>query len=236
MEEQLDKNVLIEKIQKILSLANGTNFGPEAETAKRKAGELMAAYAVSMSEVLNTKQSSEEAFIRIDIDGTSDKKVNWESALAFSIAKAFDSRTVNTGLNKWEHWKIAFIGMKSDLELSIHFFKFLRRTVGQMSDRTFSNKSDKMTYAYSLAVELGRRLEEIYKIRNEISPECRDLVVVKNSGVEKTMKDIFPHLTYSKPTLNGSHASWEKGRQDAQRVSLVRPITGGNSNYQRISQ
>jgi hypothetical protein len=237
MEEKINKEALIAKIQKLLNLAEGTSFENEAFSAKEKAGRLMAEYTISMSEVLNTKEGYKEAFIRVDVEGSGSRKVNWEGSLARVIAETFDSKVVNTQVfgNTGREWRIAFVGMKSDLELAIHFFKFLRRSVGQMSEKSFSNLADRMTYTYALVTELGRRLEEIYKIRNQIlSSECKDLVVIKTEGVDNFMNKVFPNIQKGKKiSLNGSQEAWNRGQSDAKKVSLHRPISGGTA-HQRI--
>lgn len=237
-ENELNKEALILKIQKILALANGTNHTGEMDSAKRKAAELMAQYTISMSEVLNTKASHDDAFVREDIWGSDKKKVNWESVLAGGCARAFDCQVVNTWKSNGSYtndWALAFMGTKSDLELSIHFFKFLRRTVGMMSDKFSTYKSERTTYAYGLAQELGSRLADIYRIRNEISADCRALVVVKHDGVEKFKHKEFPNLTTSYVNLRGSRSSLEQGRLDAHKVSLHRPISSGGPAPHRIS-
>ncbi len=238
--EEFDKQRLIERIQKLLNLGNGNANVNESLLAKEKAARLMADYAISMSEIIVIAGERNEAFIRTDIEGTEEKKVHWESILAFRIAKAFDCSTVNTqGLSSggWGNyvWNIAFLGTPSDLELVIHFFKFLRRTVGISSEKAFpSRKQDRVAYAYSMSEVLGKRLAELYQMRNELSSECRALVPIKKEGLNKFIRKEFPSLISSNYRIGGSREAWEQGREAGGRVSLHRPLKGG-SNYQQLS-
>jgi hypothetical protein len=241
MEDKLDKNSLIEKIQKLMNLSNGTSFGPEADAAKRKVAKLMGDYAISMSEVLNF-EVPDEVFIRMDVKGMTFE--DWEGTLAQSIAFCFDSRVVVSqtkgliihGVKLSERAQtFFFVGTKSDLELSTHFFKFLRRTVGKKADSAFMRKDDRTTYAMSMSIELGKRLEELYKLRNEnASAEIKALVIVKKNGAEDMLKKLFPDAKSRDIKLGGSREAWFKGHEDAKSISLLRPIADKGTRAAQI--
>lgn len=224
------KAEMIDKIQKLLAL--GTSPNPhEAELAQRKAAELMAQYAIDFAD-LRTGKKPEELYIRINVEGSSESEriVKWESFLAGSVAKCFDSAIVNTrtyDLQAGEvRWNIAFMGTKSDLELAIFFFKYLRRTVGRAAEVNCRLVEDQKTFAISMCLVLQERLLELYQRVQDIIPtDCRALVLVKKQEVSEFKAKQFPNLQKGSPIkINGSNAAYNAGKEAGKRVNLNRPI------------
>lgn len=224
------KRDMIDKIQKLLAL--GTSPNPhEAELAQAKAAKLMAEYAIDFKE-LRSEKKPVELYIRINVEGSteSERILQWESFLAGAVAKCFDACIVNTrnyDLSAGEvRWNIAFLGTKSDLELAIFFFKYLRRTVGRAAENACRLVEDQKTFALSMCIVLQERLLELYQRVQEILPsDCRALVVVKNQEVDEFKHKEFPRLTKGgRIKMNGSRAAFEAGNEAGKKVNLSRPI------------
>ena len=175
------KEEIISKIMKLMELGNEEkNSNPhEREAATRMAAKMMAEYSIDFAD-LRSGKPKEDVFVTITVDGTSDRKVDFESALAYYIAVAFDCQMINTYRNG--PWQIAFVGTKNDLEIAVFFFKYLRRTLFAMAKLKYPKdvRGARRNYAYGLTKTIGERLEELYKKREEFIPsDCRALVVVK---------------------------------------------------------
>lgn len=240
------KDEIITKVLKLLELGNEEkNSNPhEREMATRKAAELMAEYSIDFAELRNGNKPTQEDFIKIDVDGTEQVKVDYESRLAHLISKVFDCKIVNRNVDT--HWTICFIGMKQDLEISIFFFKHLRRTVHSMATMYLRNDCPplsrweqfdvKRNYCLGMVETIRERLEELYKKREEILPSsCRDLMIVKHGSLEKAVDLFFPRRTDSHLSpISGDFRSFYVGKEDGKKVNLSRPIEGSGKAAAQI--
>ena len=248
------KEEIISKIMKLLELSNEEkNSNPhEREAASRKAAEMMAAWTIDFAELRSSKPS-DDAFVTYEVDGSEDRKVDFESALAGSIARAFDCKIINTWAKTLAHqWVIAFVGSKHDLEIAVYFFKHIRRTMYAMSVKNVtvetvrprngrrSTGTDvnmaRRNYCFGMVESISVRMEDLYKKREEFIPsDCRALVVVKKQGLEKYFNQQYPNRTSGRRTsLRGDLAAFGKGQEDGKRVNLSRPISSNNQQSAQI--
>lgn len=255
MEER--KEAIIDKIIKLMELGNEEkNTNPhERDSAMKMAAKLMADYSIDYVDLKNNKPK-DDTFITLDVEGSSEQKVDYEASLANTIAKAFDCKLVNTynygeGDQQYTRiWRMCFIGSKHDVEIVVYFFKFLRRTLGTMSIKNVTKDSIKeanpylgrkvtaayveqarRNYCFGMVNTIDERLQELYMKREEFIPsDCKAVMVVKKDAVERFMHDKFPNLRYGKAmTLKGDMNSFHRGKTDGQKVNLSRPIDSNHA-------
>ena len=240
-----EKQRQINIILKCLALGDEDRNTSDAQrqVAQQKAAELMAKWGLDFAD-LRTMKPKADAFIRVDIDGSQSTKVDWESNLAGNIARAFDGEVVN--INSSIYWQLSFLGAKTDIEIVVFFFEFLRRTIPVMSRRVINEqwirenlrqfhitpkmiREEQRTYCFGMVKEIGIRLMQLYKQREAFIPaDCKALMVVKKDGIAEFVKDQFPRLRSGRPiSLRGSNAAYGAGKEDGRRVNLNRPIEGG---------
>lgn len=228
------KEEIISKIMKLMELGNEeNNTNPhEREAASRMAAKMMAEYAIDFAD-LRSEKPKEDVFITIEVDGSADQKIDYESRLAWHIARAFDCEMINT--YRKGPWQIIFLGTKNDLEISVFFFKHLRRTISAMARLKYptDRHHSRQNYANGLVVTVGGRLQDLYKRRAEFIPsDCTALVVVKKEGLTKFFNQTFPDRTFGRKTsLSGNLDAFHNGKVDGSKINLNRPIshTGGVS-------
>lgn len=221
--EQSAKMEMIQKITKLLNLSDeDKNKNPhERETAKRMAAKLMAEHAISFTEISNNGNGQKKitTLTEARLNTLGKKYRRWEGLLGMYIAQTWDSEIVLISSYRGEKI-ISFLGHKSDLEFITDFFTYLRRTVGVM-ERVYKGRS-KADYTHGLVITIGRRLKELYQIRQEVTPsECRDLIVVKKDAVAKFVKEKFPKLKNKKYSYRAS-SSMVDGLRDGNNVDLSR--------------
>lgn len=262
MEEQNRKLEIIDKIMKLMELGNAEKNSNvnEVEAAKKMVAKLMADYSIDFID-LKTHKPKGDAFVTITVEGSEDQKVDYEASLAHVIAKAFDCRIINIHENKLNDgstiydgiWRLCFLGSKHDLEIVIYFFKFLRRTMGTMSNRNVTKETIKAdnpmlgrriteayinqaryNYCYGMVNTLDDRLMDLYAKREEFIPsDCRAMVLVKKDDLEKFVHEKFPRLTHSRSRrIQGDIGAYQKGMADGKKVNLTRPIDSNQVHQQ----
>jgi len=232
-----EKKKIVDKIIKCLDLANNeaATVG-EAASAMERIGQMLHKYDISMDQVEevkngngNGKKSSVEQVI---INGSSERKRTWESALAQSIATTFDCRTIN---REWSNWQIIFVGVKGDIETSLYFYRYLTRWVGKKSE-VWKKQADRTNYCFGAISTIGSRLDSLYKgkMKEAEVTGTMALVVKKKEEVNQFIAQEFPFLTKGKAVrLNGSAEAYNRGLADGHLAPLSRPVRGGN-NYTAI--
>ena len=226
------KEVIVERIMKLMELGNAeNNSNPhEREAAMNKAAQMMADYSIDFAD-LRSEKPKEDVFVTIEVDGSADTKVDYESRLAFCIAHAFDCEMINT--HRKGPWQIVFLGTKTDLEISVFFFKHLRRTISAMARLKFPKdfKHSRKNYCFGLVITVGERLQDLYKRREAFIPtDCRALVVVKKEGLKTFFDNAFPDRTKGRRVqFSGNYQAFHDGKSDGKNINLSRPIshTGG---------
>ena len=229
------KEDIIAKIMKLLELGNeDRNSNPnEREVASRKAAKMMADYAIDIADLRSSKPK-EDTFVTIEVDGSSEVRVDYESSLANAIATAFDCKIINSNRNY--HWQIMFCGTKHDLEIAIFFFKHLRRTLSGMARLHFPKDVNhaRRNYCFGMVSTISQRLTDLYKKREEFIPsDCTALVIVKKQGLEKYFDQQFPDRKVGRrTTLRGDASAYHRGKEDGRTINLSRPIAhnGGQAH------
>lgn len=231
------KQEMIQKILKLLELGNAEkNSNPhERELASKKAQQLMAEHALSFADLREGKPKS-DIYTRIDIDGSEEVRVPWENVLANGVGKTFDCFVVSYGSTRghesYDPWRLAFLGAKTDIEIAVFFFKYLRRTVGVMSERAATGSRAQDSHAMGMVSTIITRLRDLYKQRDEIisaSADSRALMVIKKNDVDDFVKKEFPKLVNLKNSTTYDE-NYYKGREAGHRVNLSRPI-GHDGNH-----
>ncbi len=227
------KREMIDRVMKLLALGDADkNSNPhERENAQRMAAKLMAEYAIDFAD-LKKDAKRENTFARFDVEGAEGIKVNWEFSLAGAVARVFDAKVIGS---HQQNWQLCFMGTKSDLEISIFFFKYLRRTVGVMSERRYPQTRERNNYAFGMVMTLQERLEELFAKREEFIPaDCRALMVIKKDDLQTYVKEQFPRISHSSFNFGADSHSYHAGRADGKKINLSRPISnnGGAARAQ----
>ncbi len=223
------KREMIDRVMKLLALgdADKNNNPHERETAQRMAAKLMAEFSIDFVDLKANAKKDENVFARFDVEGAEGIKVNWEFSLAGAVAKVFDSKVIGS---HQQSWQLCFMGTKSDLEISIFFFKYLRRTVGVMSERRYPHIQERNNYAFGMVITLQERLEELFAKREEFIPsDCKALMVIKKDDLQKYVKEQFPNIRHSSFSFGANSDSYRNGRTDGKKINLSRPISNGGA-------
>jgi len=217
-------------IKKMLNLAMDERTPKEeADTAMKKATELMAKFDIdwaSVQTVETIKTNMVEETSEFFYEG-SGSRVHWESFLAMEIGIVFDCSVLRVGMKT----QAAFLGHKKDVAECIYFFEYLQGAIAKkIRAKDKETKKEQNGYGGGLVDRIGERLQELYAKKEEIIPsECRDLVLVKKDEVKKFMKEKYPKITTSH-YKGGDRSSFEQGRKDGDSISLNKAVGGGNES------
>lgn len=227
-----EQKAMVDKILKLMELGKDSNNGlsGEREAANAMAAKLMAKYSIDFADLRAGK--SKDMFSRIDVDMNKQAPVNWEGSLALVISEAFDVKVVQ----RTKPWVLMYCGTKTDIEITVFFFQYLRRSVGMQANHKFSKKADRDTFAYAMVNEIGRRMKDLYDRRNASFDEAGSaLMVIKNQGLSTFVQQQFPNLRRGRGVkLTGSYEAHRAGVEAGKKVNISRPLAGPNGGKTQI--
>lgn len=221
-----EQDKIIEKVLKLLELAKDERgHDGERESASRMAAKLMEQYSLDFVDI-NTGKPKNGVFQKYEME--QDEYLQWADVLANGICNAFDVKLL---CSKRNGWTMIFCGTRSDIDIAVFFYKYLRRSVGVMTSRSFSKAADRQTFAISMVVTINRRMRELYEKRNEMySSDSKALMVVKQTGLTEFVKEQFPNAgNAGRVKTNGSREAYNAGVEAGKKVNISRPISGNNS-------
>lgn len=190
----MDKKQVLDKIQKLLSLANSSNEH-EAKLAADRANELLTRYNLSMQDIKEGREYSS-----VKVGGGARRKFHHE--LVFSLLMEFffieivQSR--RKGIRGFIPGEVVaiFIGEEHNVKIAKYIFDFLVPAM-ERGWKAFKAKYEAEGYggltahkkSYYTGLYLGLQ-ENLEKTRKKVEQEA-GLVVVKDPGIKDHIDDMF---------------------------------------------
>jgi hypothetical protein len=237
-EEREEREKILQKIRKLKEQADSTEFDEEADTCWRLIGQIIAKYQIEMEEVEDLPEGNGDGRMgTIEVPGLTNVHTSyrrWENILAQGVALVFDCETVY-----WQHkrpWTIVFMGRRRDLDLAVHFYDYLRRTVNYNARRKWRGDSrNQGVYATSCTNTLCRRLREAYMAKETVSAETTAIVHTRRKETEKFRDGLFDKIRESRARgITGDREAVVQGLADGNDIPLSRPIHGTAANKKSI--
>jgi hypothetical protein len=231
----MDNNqAVIEKIKKLLALANSSNEH-EAALAASHAQRLLSEHNLAMADIESVQKPQSADKVETAVAKTLPK---WVRHLSAGICKAFDCQAVHHPVLG----KMTFIGVGADVQIAAYTFAYLEKTVRRLcsnyikhhvSDRTPNRQRELMRQSYYLGAvsTITGRLRE-QKIQTPTTPGS--LIPVKEGLIRKTMSDLGPTRTVrSRRSYIDGHA-YTTGQQDGHQVGINKGISGSSPAQKSI--
>ncbi|MDD2850900.1 MAG: DUF2786 domain-containing protein [Desulfuromonadaceae bacterium] len=225
-----NNNPVIEKIRKLLALANSCNEH-EAALAASHAQRLLSEHNLAMADIESEQKPQSADKVEATVSKTLPK---WVRYLSAGVCTAFDCQAIHhPALGK-----MTFIGVGADVQVAAYTFAYLDKTVRKLcssyikqhvTDGTPNRQRELMRQSYYLGAvsTITGRLRE-QKVQTPITPGA--LVPVKEGLIKKAMSDMGPIRTLrSRRSYIDGHA-YEKGQQDGHRVGINKGVTGSKSS------
>lgn len=217
---------IMSKIQKLLALAGEGGLTQdnihEADAAMKMAGKLMAEHGIAIADVSMEHGKSSVNINDFKMREASFKMRKWARQLAHCLCTIFDCRLILVKDNEQ-----VLIGAKTDLDLVLWYYKFLKIRIARQASHKFRLVEDQKTYGLGCVMSLKMRLTKMFVApQKEVeTTDVRALIVVKNDAVQAAVTKKFPILGHTaRPTHNGSTAAYIQGMQDGHTMSINQSI------------
>lgn len=232
----MDKSPVIDKIKKLLALANSSNEH-EAALAASHAQRLLSEHNLAMADIEAAHKP--EAADKVET-AVSKNLPKWMRHLSAGVSSAFDCQAIHhpaTG-------KMTFIGVGADAQVAAYTFTYLDRTVRKLcgsymklhADSTIANRHrELMRQSYYLgAVSTITTHLEKQKICSPVTTGA--LVPVKAALIKQAMNEIGTIRTiHSRRSYIHSDA-YLKGQDDGRQVGIHQGLEQGRATRTRVLQ
>ncbi len=227
---------MLERIRKLLNLAEGTRHQEEAESAMLKAQLILAENGWEMDDVPGFQDTRKVLYDCIDTDGKTPQ--NWQSIIAGVVAKNFRITlyfsTSYYARNGRRVRELKMVGMKHDVETCKEVTSFAFRWF-EKNFKTFLNnwkRENKQVWLYSSGGEntsRTRRMKNDYlmgfksgldeKFKQQV--EERALVLIQNAVVKQAVNELGLRSGGSMSMSRGyNDEAYNRGRHDGKRMKM----------------
>jgi hypothetical protein len=232
----LDKTPVIDKIKKLLALANSSNEH-EAALAASHAQRLLSEHNLAMADIEAVHKPDKADQVETSVSKSLPK---WMRHLSAGVSSAFDCQAIHhpaTG-------KMTFIGVGADAQVAAYTFTYLDRTIRklcgsymkQQSVSTITNRHrELMRQSYylgavsTITTHLGKQ-----KICTPVTTGA--LVPVKAALIKQAMNEIGNIRTiHSRRSYIHSEA-YLKGQDDGRQVGIHQGVEQGISSHEGLLQ
>ena len=208
---------IMEKIKKLLALANNNPSEDEAMAAALKAQEMMAKYNIVLDD-LDDKPENHEIVKKIWVQDGKHNVKKWKWNLAQIVAKNFRCKVY--AISKTD---ICFYGYKEDAEIALQVFSFLYNVGNKFAIRHYNKckKENLPTKGVMNTYLAGFR----QGIADVLEKQCVALMIVTPKDVEENFSKIsFNGQVNASVRCYGTTADFNAGRTDGKSVAQSRYI------------
>lgn len=226
----MNPNPIVDKIRKLLALANSSNEH-EAALAAAHAQRLLSEHNLAMADI-GTEQLPPSAEKVETVAAKSLPK--WIRQLSAGVCTAFDCQAIHhPALGR-----MTFIGVGADVQIAAYAFGYLEHALRRLcsnymqqhaGSRIAARDREMLRQSYYLGAvsAVNRQLQE-QRARTPVTPGA--LVQVKEGLISKAMEELGPIRTVrGRRSFVSAHA-YSQGESDGRNVHLRKGVAGGRGH------
>ena len=188
----MDRNLIIEKIRKILALAENNPSEEEAVAAASKAQKMMAKYAIEEREIGEAITEESINYLECILSGKIQK---WRVQLALALGNNFRCKVLMV------HGNVAFYGYDSDVRICSEVFKSLYSIGSKLSEK--AKRQARAKYGTATGIRNSFCLGFVAGVKSALDKQCMALMIVVPEKVEKKFEeDLFRNQNNKAKTYN----------------------------------
>lgn len=231
-----EQKKIIEKVQKMLALSEGTNSQEEAETAMRMVRSLLSKYNLSITDIDNYQKTATctEQGCRIRTKAVP----AWVKCLASLCSMAYDTECIihksKYGNRQTENSVILFIGVEPNTTICTNTFIMLYKALDEMAYVKYPSLyvgPRKDSWRFGFIQGLYRKIKDDKKEQEQKAAEHAQqeyaLVTVQSNLIQQYIADNYNTKKSRPSTIDiKNHEAYVEGYQRGQKHNLNAQIEG----------
>jgi len=231
----LDKTPVIDKIKKLLALADSCNEH-EAALAAAHAQRLLASHNLAMADIIAAVRPDKADRVETNVARSLPK---WIRHLSAGVSSAFDCQAIHHPTAG----KMTFIGVGADVQVAAYTFTYLERTVRKLCTGYLKQQAGtaivgrqreliRQSYYLGAVSTISRQLRD-QKEQTPVTPGA--LVPVKEGLIRMAMEEIGPiRTTHSRRSYINS-AAYSQGQTDGGQVNIRKGVENTSTLHKGLS-
>jgi len=194
----------IEKIKKLLALANNNSFEEEANSALQKAQEMMNSAGLSIEDIHNSSMEDEFGKLGENWLNNGEEKMfyNWKKILISSLAYFFDCEIINSSVGRKS--KIKIIGREGNRLTCEIMYNWLHDNAMKEAKKLFGSQTAKRN-SYCVGFALG--IKEKVKNIKPSNKEKNAWGIIPVNEVQQWIIENYPTLRKTRITASSAVGS-----------------------------
>lgn len=213
----MKREQIIEKIKKIMALAQNNPNENEALAATLKAQKMMAEFHVEEKDLGDdvTESNIDEMIVKL-----SGKTQKWRIALAQTLAKNFRCRLYLIDGN------VTFYGYVEDIQICSEVFRSLYVIGSKLSDK--AKREARKQYGTASGVRNAFCLGFVAGIKKELEKQCTALMVITPKEVNESFEEKTKHMKSKSASIkaNTNSSAYNEGYQAGRDAMQAKKIAG----------
>ena len=217
-----ERKKILDRIKKILAVANGSQFEGEANTAMAMAQSYMTSYGLSMTDI-EIGEALDEAIVTEPLDRLNPEQ--WERILGLAVATVTDTKTYQKGLAKGS--VLVFMGYKSDVDFAKVLYAVLRVATNSAARKRFNRQKEdraaRISFRLGCAVRLEERAQQEKQtvVKAEGNNRFALVVVEKKTRIDRWAEENLNLKTVPNRTPKINAEGFAAGRSHANSMDLL---------------
>ncbi|MBD5608264.1 MAG: DUF2786 domain-containing protein [Desulfovibrio sp.] len=225
----MTKQELLDKVTKLLALAERAGTVSEAETAMAKVKELLVKYNLSIDDAKNYKRDASCAEESIDIGSL--QISSYVVILLNAIKKLFECEILSKKFPR----KFIFIGLGADPIIAAQLFIFLKEASLRGAKRNAVSRRDRNCYLNGFATAIYEKVIEIKKFVEEKQEHA--LVTAKMATIEKYITTNYRLCRSRRLAVSCKEPNaFNLGKKDGKNTGFYRPVETSTDKLEAIGQ
>ncbi len=232
----MEPSPIIEKIKKLLALANSSNEH-EAALAAAHAQRLLSEHNLGMADIQATHKPDSAERVELQSSKTLPK---WLRHLSAGVCSAFDCQAVHHPATA----KLTFIGVGADAPVAAYTFEYLERTIRRLCSDYMKQHAvnsiparhrelRRQSYYLGAVSTVSSRLTE-QKCCTPVTSSA--LVPVKEALIRQTMSQIGPIRTMHSRRSYINADAYTKGQDDGRQMGIHRGLKQEKAQQHSLPQ
>lgn len=225
-----NNNRIIEKIRKLLALANSCNEH-EAALAASHAQRLLAEHNLALADIETTPRPEKADRIETAAARSLPK---WVRHLTAGVSNAFDCRAIHHPANG----KLTFIGVGADVQVAVYTFTYLDRSVRKLcSNYMKKHTADSIVPRQRELIRQSYYLGAVSTINQMLAEQKKStpvtavaLVPIKEGLIKQALEEIGAIRTMRSRKSYINSGAYSQGQTDGRQLGIRTAVSNGIRN------
>ena len=225
MNKQIDESV-IQKIRKLLALAQNNKNANEREVAMQFAMDMLAKHNLSVAEIMQAGQGANGDDVKVGEFESDIRLERWTKDICSAVCKLYycdyymtEALTANLAIRTVP----VFIGTKENVAVAVEVANFLIKSVRKESNAAFVEPMRRRSFRQGAARRIYERAAEMLAAEKHSGESTGTSLVVVRNGLEKANQSYLSTIKLTYTTARVSYIdgdAYNQGQQYGESVGL----------------